>query len=332
VKQIQFHRTGNPAEVVECVDVGAPAISMPDEILVAVEVFPINPADLLTMQGYYPRSDPGEPTLGVEALAVVEAVGSAVTEVAPGDRVILLTGDNWRERKVVKAHEVVRVSATIDPLRLASLKVNPATAMLLLTHFVDLRPGEWFLQNGANSAIGRAVIQIARSRGIRTVNVVRRKEVAAELERVGADIVLLDGDDLPARVAEATNGTAIRLAVDGVAGSATNRLASCLAPNGTLVVYGAMSGEAAAVNPGLMVFQDIAMRGFWLTRYLASALRSDVLRLYADLETMMERGQLVGVVDSVFAAEDIKAAVKQAGEAEGGGKVFVRFHLERSSA
>jgi NADPH:quinone reductase-like Zn-dependent oxidoreductase len=328
MRQIQFRRTGPPAEVVECVEVADPTISASDEILVAIDVFPINPADLLTMQGFYPRSNPNAATLGVEALGFVEAVGASVTDCAIGDRVILLTVDNWSEKKVVKARDVVRVSPTLDALRLASLKVNPATAALLLTHFVDLQAGEWFLQNAANSAVGRAVIQIARSRGIRTVNVVRRTDVIGELRELGADAVLMDSDDLAARVIEATDGAAIRLAADAVAGAATNRLASCLAPNGTLVVYGAMSGEACVVNPGLMVFQDIILRGFWLTRYLASAPRPDILQLYADLERLVEGDQLAGAVDSMFAAEDVKAAVVRAGEVGGKGKVFVRFRPE----
>lgn len=328
MRQIQFRRTGLPAEVVECIEVSDPTISAPDEVLVAIEVFPINPADLLTMQGYYPRSSPDAVTLGVEALGVVETVGSSVTDIAPGDRVILLSVDNWSEKKVVKARDVVRVSPTLDALRLASLKVNPATAALLLTHFVDLQPGEWFLQNAANSAVGRAVIQIARYRGIKTVNVVRRADAIAELRELGADAVLIDGDDLAARVTEATNGAAIRLAADAVAGGSANRLASCLAENGTLVVYGAMSGEACVANPGLLVFQDIVLRGFWLTRYLASAPRPDILQLYADLEGLVERDQLAGAVDSVFAAGNVKAAVARAGEVGGRGKVFVRFRPE----
>jgi NADPH:quinone reductase-like Zn-dependent oxidoreductase len=328
MRQIQFRGTGDPADVVECVDVADPTISAPDEILVAIEVFPINPADLLTMRGYYPRSDPDAATLGVEALGVVEAVGASVTDSAIGDRVILLSVDNWSEKKVVKARDVVRVSSKLGALRLASLKVNPATAALLLAHFVDLKPGEWFLQNAANSAVGRAVVQIAQRRGIRTANIVRRTDVIAELRELGADAVLVDGDDLAARVSDATNGAAIRLAADAVAGGATNRLASCLAANATLVVYGAMSGEANLVNPGLMVFQDIVLRGFWLTRYLASAPRPDILRLNTDLEGLVECDQLAGAVDSVFAAEDVKAAVARAGEAGGNGKVFVRFRPE----
>jgi NADPH:quinone reductase-like Zn-dependent oxidoreductase len=299
MKQIQFHRSGAPAEVVQCVEVADPTISAPDDLLVGIEVFPINPADLLTMQGFYPRSDPASPTLGVEALGIVEAVGASVVDVAPGDRVLLLSADNWSQKKPVKAEQVVRVSPDADRFQLATPKVNPARAALLLTLFVDLGPGDWFLQNAANSAVGRAAIQIARSRGIRTVNIVRREDVIPDLKGIAADVVLVDGDDLPRRVGEATGGASLGLAVDAVAGESTNRLASCLAANGTLVVYGAMSGEAATINPGLLVFQDIVARGFWLTRYLASAPRSDIVQLYGDLERLVDHNQLASKVASV---------------------------------
>ncbi len=112
------------------------------------------------------------------------------------------------------------------------------------------------------------------------------------------------------------------LTADAVAGGATNRLAASLATKGTLVLYGAMSGEAAVVNPGLIVFQDIMMRGFWLTRYLASAPRSDIIRLYGELEALLAHDHLVGKVDSMFEAENIKAAVARAGDAGAGGKVL----------
>lgn len=324
MRQIQFSRTGTPDEVVECVKVDDPVISAPDDVLIRIEAFPINPADLLTLQGYYPRSDPRSHTPGIEALGQVEAVGPAVTGLAPGDWVIPLPGDNWTERKVLKERDLVRVAATVDPLQLAAVKVNPATAWLLLNSIVDLKPGDWFLHNAANSAVGRAVISIARSRGIRTLNVVRREEVVDGLKASGADVVLLDGDDLPTRVREATGGADLRLAADAVAGIATNRLASCLSPGGEIVVYGAMSGEAAQLNPAQVVFQNITLRGFWLTRYLMSAERKELVRLYGELERLVEDGALASAVDSVFPPEQIKSAVKRAGETSDG-KVFVRF-------
>jgi mitochondrial enoyl-[acyl-carrier protein] reductase / trans-2-enoyl-CoA reductase len=325
IRQIQYHRIGRPEEVVLCAAAPAPVIGAPDDLLVRVEAFQINPADLLVMRGVYPRNDPRSLTLGNEAIGVVEAVGAAVANVAPGDRVILLTVDNWSEKRLAKAHQVMRVSPEIDRLQLVGLKVNPATAALMLRLFIDLQPGGWFLQNAANSAVGRAAIQIARRRGIRTINVVRRESLVAEMNALGGDVVLVDGDDLPRRVVEATAGAAISLAADAVAGAATNRLASCLARQGSLVVYGATSGEAVVVNPALMVFQDLRLRGFWLTRHLAAAPYAELVALYAELEQLIDRGFLVAAIDSVFKVEAIKDAVARACSSNTSGKVVVTF-------
>jgi trans-2-enoyl-CoA reductase len=79
------------------------------------------------------------------------------------------------------------------------LGVNPATAYLLLTDIEQLKPGDWVIQNGANSTTARAVIPIAKSLGIKTVNVVRRPELVSEIKALGGDVVLIDGADLPCR-------------------------------------------------------------------------------------------------------------------------------------
>ena len=323
MRQVRFARPGSPAEVVEIVEREEPGLSEPDDVLVAIDLFPINPADLLTLQGHYPRVDAEAETLGVEAMGRIEAVGSGVTDLTVGDRVILLSGDNWVERKVVKSHETIRVPLDADRFASAALKVNPATAALLL-RFVPLQPGDWIIQNAANSSVGRAVIQMAAERGLRTVNLVRRADVAAELQALGADVVL-DGEVLRETVMTATGGVEPRLALDGVAGASTDRLAACLAPGATVVVYGAMSGEAVALNPGSLVFHDVVVRGFWLTRYLATAPRSEIVQLYADVQRILSRLQAPPKVAAVYPADEIKAAVAQAVAAESGAKVFVTF-------
>jgi NADPH:quinone reductase-like Zn-dependent oxidoreductase len=95
------------------------------------------------------------------------------------------------------------------------LVINPATAYLILTEFVQLNKGDWVLMNAANSAVGRAVIAIAKARGIRTLNAVRRADVVDEVKALGGDVVLVDGPDLPRRVAAATSKAPITLALDG---------------------------------------------------------------------------------------------------------------------
>ena len=107
-------------------------------------------------------------------------------------------------------------------------------------------------------------------RGLRTVNVVRRDSAVAAVKALGADVVLVDGDDLAKRVREATGGAAIKLGVDAVGGKATDRLARCLGEGGTLVNYGLMSGEPCVVSAEAFVFKDVTLRGFWLAKWFGS--------------------------------------------------------------
>ncbi len=106
------------------------------------------------------------------------------------------------------------------------MTINPPTAALLLSEFVTLRPGDWVIQNAANSAVGLYLVHLARIRGYRTVNVVRRPDAAAAVRDTGGDVVLVDGEDLATRVVEATDGAAIHLGIDAVGGPASGRLAT----------------------------------------------------------------------------------------------------------
>lgn len=325
MRQIEFLQHGTPHEVVRCAQVAEPEGVGSEEVLVKVLAFPINPADLLALRGTYPRTDATTRAIGNEAVAQVEAVGAAVEGLAPGDRVVLLSLNNWREYRLVKSHEVIKVSPRADFLQQAGLKVNLATAALLLRNFVPLKPGDWFLQNAANSSVCRAAIQLAQAAGIRTANIVRRVELVPELTSLGADVVLLDGDDLPERLAAASLGARMSLAADSIAGAASNRLAACLAQEGTLVVYGAMSGEPIVVDAGLIVFRDLRIRSVWLTQYLRTASPTSIASLYQELDELVVQGRLATKIDSVFEADDIRAAVRRAGTPGTDGKVMVRF-------
>ena len=151
------------------------------------------------------------------------------------------------------------------------MTINPPTAALLLSEFVSLQPGEWVIQNAANSAVGLYLVQLARYRGYRTVNVVRREDAAEVVQENGGEVVLLDGEDLAQRVSAATDGAQIRLGIDAVAGAATGHLADCLCESATLVSYGRMSGEPCRVQPDAFVFRDLTLRGFWLARWFQRA-------------------------------------------------------------
>ncbi|MGE5270283.1 MAG: zinc-binding dehydrogenase [Thiohalocapsa sp.] len=203
------------------------------------------------------------------------------------------------------------------------LRINPPTAQLLLEDHVALQRGDWVVQNVANSAVGRHIIVLAKERGWRTVNVVRRDDVAAELQALGADRVLRDGPDLAERAAAAAGGGAIRLGIDAISGNATKRIADCVADGGVVVSYGSMSGEDPVMSRAAMSFRGVTLTGFQLGRGLAKRTPETVRNLYADLARKLRDGILKAPVDSTYPIEEIKAAIAHAQEAGRHGKVLV---------
>ncbi len=138
------------------------------------------------------------------------------------------------------------------------------TAALLLSEYVDLKPGEWVVQNATNSAVGRWVIAFAKARGLKTVNIVRRVELVPELKAIGGDVVVVDSPDVSKEIKAAVGKAELRLALDGVSGPATGVIASTLSAHGTLVIYAAMSQAPMSISPLDVIFKPITLRGFWL--------------------------------------------------------------------
>ena len=156
--------------------------------------------------------------------------------------------ENWVQRRRVAAADAIPLPAGLDLEQAAMLRINPATALLLLEDHVALKPGDWVIQDVANSAVGRHLIVLAKAKGVRTLNVVRRDDVTAELKALGADVVLTDGPDLAQRAQRAVGGAPIRLGIDAVSGEAAKRIADCVADGGVVVSYGSMSGADLVIS------------------------------------------------------------------------------------
>ncbi len=288
-----------------------------------VLLFPINPADVSFCKGNY-RLKPTLPaTPGAECIGRVTAVGAGVSHVKPGDLVINLQRENWAQKRRVKADDVIAVPASLDLRQAAMLRINPPTALLLLTDIVALKPGDWVIQNVANSAVGRLLIRLAKARGLRTVNVVRRDSLFAELEALGGDACVVDGPDLAAAVTAKTGGAPIRLGIDAVSGRATARISSCLAEGGVVCNYGSMSGEDPVMSRSALTSGGQTLVGFILGRALATRSLDQVRALYADLGRQLQDGYLSAPVEKVYPIEDIKPALAHAQQGERSGKILV---------
>jgi NADPH:quinone reductase-like Zn-dependent oxidoreductase len=323
MKQVQLAAYGQAEDVVRCnevPDVGAPG---PGEVVFDVLAFPINPADIAFCTGHYRLKPPLPATPGAECVGRVAAIGAGVSHVAVGDHVINLARENWAQRRRVNADDVIAIPKAIPIRQAAMLRINPPTAQLLLSDVTALSPGDWVIQNVANSAVGRLVIRLARVQGLRTVNVVRRDSLSAELQAMGADVCVVDGPDLAERVAAATGGAAIRLGIDAVCGEALGRLAACVADDGSVVTYGAMSGGQPEIDRGDLMFRGVTLSGFMLGRFLGRRSLAEIRGIFAALGREMLAGKLDAPVAEVYPIERIAAAVAHAQRDAKGGKILV---------
>ncbi len=323
MKKILLDGYGEPDEVARCADVEDVGEPGPGELVFDVLAFPINPADVWFCRGQYRLKPPLPATPGAECVGRVAAVGPDVASVSPGDLVINLQRENWAQRRRVREADVVRLPAEIAPLQAAMLRINPPTALLLITDLVALEPGQWLVQNVANSAVGRWVIGLARARGLRTLNVVRRDALFDELSALGADACLVDGPDLAQRAAQATQGAPIRLALDAVAGQATARLADCVADAGVVCTYGSMTGEDPVMPRSALIYRGVRLEGFMLGRFLERRSRAQIEVIYAELAGHLLRGSLQAPVERVYRIEEIGEALRHAQRGGRGGKILV---------
>lgn len=218
---------------------------------------------------------------------------------------------------VISASGLFALPLAADPQQLSMLAINPPTAALLLSEYVDLKLGEWVVQNSANSSVGRWVIAFAKARGLKTVNIIRRPELVAELKAIGGDVVVVDSPDTSKEIKAAVGQAELRLALDGVSGPASGVLASTLSPHGTLVSFAAMSGAPMSISPLDVIFKPITLRGFWLGHPESEAKSAPAIAQAAE---MIASGRVHIPVSATYPLSSIKEAVAHA---QRGGKILL---------
>src|SRR6266436_2072345 len=318
MRAVQLTAFGNPVDGLEYVDIPEPDAPGPNEVLIGVEFSPINPNDLMVAQGIYAFRPPLPAVIGNEGVGRVLAIGPGVESVKVGDRVLApLSSFTWRERMVISAVDLSTLFSDANPQQLAMLTINPPTAALLLSEYIDLKPSEWVVQNAANSGVGRWVIAFAKMRGLKTVNIVRRPELVPELEAIGGDLVVVDSPDVSERIKAAVGQAQLRLALDGVSGPATGVLAATLSPRGTLVSFAAMRLNPMSISPLDVIFKPVTVRGFFMAH---PEIAAKLAPAAAQAAEMIASGRMHIPVAATYPLSSIKEAVAHA---QRGGKILL---------
>lgn len=320
---LSFPVTGNPAEVLELIE--RPLAPLHGhEVRVRMRYAPVNPADINFIEGNYGRAAHPPAIPGHEGCGEVEEVGPDVVSLKPGDVVIpLLSAGCWAQHMTAAEHFFALLPGGIDRVQAAMLRINPVTAWHLLTQHVELEPGAWVIQNAANSGVGRALIQIAKARGLKTLNFVRRPELIAELHDLGADMVVLDNDEGLLSAKTMLQGENVQIAANAVGGDSAIRLMDLLSPEGMMVTYGAMSRRSLKVPNKFLIFKNLRLHGLWITKWFEKASSAELYQALEPLAKMILDGTLYTATDEVIPMKDHRRAMQRAMEGGRKGKVIL---------
>ena len=328
MNQLQITRTGPPAEVVELISQARPNPA-PNQVLVRMLVAAINPADLNFIEGTYGTSPALPCAPGMEGVGVVAELGSAVSSPPVGTLVLPLESPGaWAEWRLLAPHQLHPLPASLDLAQAALLRVNPVTAWGLLHQAGPPAAGSWIAQNAASSAAGHAVVQIANSLGLHTVNFVRRAESIPVCQALGADLVFLDDSDgLAAAKAAlaATPAATPLLALNAVGGDSALRLMDLLDKGGTHVTYGAMARQALKVPNSMLIFKGLTLRGFWLTLWKAEQSPAALTQLYDHLIDLTLTGKLHQQIAATYPLASFRDALTHAAQNSRNGKILLQF-------
>lgn len=225
----------------------------------------------------------------------------------------------WTEFAKAADNKVIKVSNDVPAAYAASVSINPATAYRLLRDFVQLKPGDYIIQNGANSMVGLAVIQMARELGIKTINIIRSDRPNGEqalrlLSNLGGDINIPDSVVPTAGFQDILRELSpIKLGLNCVGGETTTDLARCLGNQGTLVTYGGMSKKHLSIPTDLVTYKQLQLKGFWIADWYDTHSVTERQAMYEEIFTAVKAKKLSFFYE-VYDFDDFAYALKKSQE------------------
>jgi NADPH2:quinone reductase len=288
-KAVRFHKQGGP-EVLQFddVQVGDPG---PGQARIRHTAIGVNFVDTYQRSGLYPMQLPM--VAGNEAAGVVEAVGSGVTELKPGDRVAY-TGlpGAYCEQRVVPADRLVKLPQGISDEQAASMMLKGLTVHYLIHSTYAVKKGETVLWHAAAGGVGLIACQWLKAIGATVIGTAGSDEKCALARAHGAEHVInYSRENFVERVKSITGGKGLPVVYDAVGKSTWEGSLDCLRPRGLMVSFGNASGAVAPVNIGILQTKG----SLYLTRptlatHIAS--RADLVERSSALFEMVKSGKV----------------------------------------
>ena len=305
MKAILITQTGGP-EVMNYADVPTPQ-PKPNEALVKIAAAGVNFIDVYQREGRYKVALPF--VLGQEASGTVQAVGSEVKNVKPGDRVAY-TGvlGSYAEYAAVPADRLVKVPDQVDDRQAAAVMLQGMTAHYLADDTYPARKGETALVHAAAGGVGLLLVQMLHNNGVRVIGTVSTDEKARLAKNAGADdVILYTRSDFESETRRLTGGRGVDVVYDSVGKTTFDKGLNILRPRGMMVLFGGSSGPVAPVDPILLTQKgSLFLTRPSLTHYIITT--EELQNRAAAVFQMIAAGQLHLRIEHIYKLADAQQA------------------------
>jgi NADPH2:quinone reductase len=308
MKAIRIHQYGGP-EVLRMEEVPVPSPGE-GQALVRLQAVGINFIDVYHRTGLYKVALPFTP--GMEGAGLVELVGPNVTEVQPGDRVAYATVlGSYGECALTPARQLIKLPEGMDYRIGAAILLQGMTAHYLTQTTFPLKRGDTALVHAAAGGAGLLIVQMAKRAGARVIGTVSTEEKAQLAHEAGADeIVVYTRSDFEAKAKEFTNGKGVNVVYDSVGKTTFEKSLNCLAPRGTLALFGQSSGSVPPFDPSMLAAKgSLFLTRPSLTHYTAT--REELLHRAGDVLNWAQSGDLKIRLARLFSLSEAAEAHRQ---------------------
>jgi len=323
MKSVVFDEFGSPGKVLRVEERPVPEPGQ-GQVRVRMMLSPIHNHDLMIVTGHYGYKPSLPHVPGTEALGVVDKLGEGVSTLKVGQRVTGGASAAWAEYYLASAQSLVPLPDGIDDGTACQLVAMPMSAVRLLAD-LEVKPGDWIVQNAANGAVGKMLARFAAERGINVLNIVRREEAVTELVAEGiGNAVSSEHQDWQDRARALTQGAPVIRAIDSIGGRASDELMDLVAEGGRLVSFGALSGRPLQVTAENLLFKGATISAFWGAKPERKMTPAELGAARADLVRRAAEGKLVLPVAEVFPLERAAEAAEASNSRGRQGKIALR--------
>lgn len=308
IKAIWFTQTGNWKEVLAESKISIP-LPAKGEVQVRIAARPINPSDEMFISGAYRKKPVFPQVAGLEGAGIIERTGDEVDSSLTGRKVSFRAVGTWAEKINLPIQNIRLIPDEITLETAAQLSLNTITAWALLEE-AGLIKDQFLLLNAGASAVGKQVIQLAKTKGIRTIAIVRKPEQAAALYALGAwQVLVWNKNELATSVMELT-GTGVHAILDAVGGEQGSVFYKIMAPFGKLIIYGRLSEDEVSYQNGDIIYRNITIQGFGIDAWLQQKTEKEKDEIWEKLFELIRKGELSITTDRSYPLNEFHKAIE----------------------